>query len=354
MSNNQKEINTNELTTDTQELSTNTITAESTSGVLDTTSPIVEPSTETVAEPEIIPSMEEFESEINQSFKKIHEGDIIKGSVIGVSDTEVTIDLGYYTEGIIPLEELSNDPRFSIKADIQIGEEISAIVIQEDDGEGHILLSIKQANDVLAWDTLKEAMDSKKIYSVKIAEVVNSGVITYLEGIRAFIPASQLTLTYVDDLDAWVGKTIDVVIITVDSEKSKLVLSGKEVERDRAICERNSKISNLQIGLVTTGTIEKITTYGAFVSIGDGLSGLVHISQICGKRIKSPKEVVQEGQEVKVKIIDVKDGKVSLSMKAVEEREEVINDVEEAPVEYISEGSATTGLGALLAGFKFD
>lgn len=303
-------------------------------------------------EKEVIPSMDEFKDEIAQSFKKIEEGDILKCTVIGISDTEVTVDLGYYTEGIIKLEELSNDPGFSIKADIKPGDEISALVLQEDDGQGNILLSKKRADDILAWEQLKEAMDSKKIFRVKIKEAIKAGVVTYLLGVRAFIPASQLTLSYVEDLESWVGKEIDVVIITVSEKDKKLVLSGKEVEREKEAQERRNKISRLQAGIVTTGTVEKITPYGAFVQIGDGLSGLLHISQICDKRIKSPSEVIKEGETVTVKILDIKDGKISLSMKAVEEKEEVIEDVEETPTTYSTGGEATTGLAALLKNIK--
>lgn len=301
---------------------------------------------------EVIPSMDDFKEEIARSFKKIKEGDILKGTVIGISEAEVILDLGYYTEGIIKLEELSNDPSFSIKADVKLGEEISATVLREDDGHGNILLSRKRADDILAWDQLKEAMASKKIFRVKIAQAVNAGVTTYLLGVRGFIPASQLTTTYTEDLSSWVGKEIDVVVITANAEDKKLVLSGKEVERDLELKDKRSKISRLQVGIVTTGTVEKIAPYGAFVNIGEGLSGLLHISQICGRRIKSPSEVIKEGETVTVKILEVKDGKISLSMKAVEEKEEVIEDVEEAPSTYTTGEEATTGLAALLKNFK--
>lgn len=301
---------------------------------------------------EMIPSMDDFKDEIENSFRKIKEGDILKGTVIGISETEVVLDLGYYTEGIIKLEEISNDPAFSIKADVTMGEEISAMVLTEDDGQGHILLSRKRADDVLAWEKLTEAMDNKTVFRVKVSQAVNAGIVTYLYGVRAFIPASQLSLTYVEDLNSWVGKELDVVVITASALEKKLVLSGKEVERENEIRERKSKISRLQVGIVTTGTVEKIAPYGAFVNIGEGLTGLVHISQICGRRIKSPNEVIKEGETVTVKIIDVKDGKISLSMKAVEEKEDVIEDVEETPSTYSTGEEATTGLGALLKNIK--
>lgn len=305
-----------------------------------------------VETPEIIPSMDEFKDEIARSFKKIKEGDILTGTVIGISETEVALDLGYYTEGIIKLEELSNNPAFSIKADVTLGEEISAMVLREDDGQGSILLSKRRADDVLAWEHLKEEMNSKKIVRVKIAQTVNAGVITYLHGIRAFIPASQLTLAYVENLEAWVGKEIEAVVITVNESDKKLVLSGREVELEREKKDKKNKISRLQVGIVTTGTVEKIAPYGAFVNIGEGLTGLVHISQICGRRIKSPNEVIKEGETVTVKILEVKEGKISLSMKEVEEKEEVVEDVEESPSSYSTGEEATTGLAALLKNFK--
>lgn len=306
------------------------------------------------AESEPIPSMDDFKEELERSFHKLKEGDMVSGTVMGVSDTEVAVDLGSYSEGIIPIEELSNDPRFSIKADIAVGDPVRALVISEDNGNGSLLLSLKKAADILAWDELKAAMEAREIFSVKIAEAVKAGVVTYLKGIRAFIPASHIGLTYVEDLEGVIGQTLDVIIITVEEEGKRLVLSAKEVARDRAEAEKSYKISHLQVGLVTEGVVEKIMPFGAFVRMGDGLSGLVHISQMAGKRIKTPNEVVKEGETVKVKIIGVKDGKVSLSMKAVEEKEEVVEDIETAPVEYSSGQSATTGLGALLSKIKLD
>lgn len=303
---------------------------------------------------EAIPSMDEFKDEIINSFKRIDEGDIIHGTVIGVTEAEVMVDLGYYAEGIIKSEELSNDPNFSIKGDIHVGDSISAYVLKEDNGEGSILLSKKKADDILAWDSLKEALAQKTVQKVTLSSVVNGGMITYLNGIRAFIPASQLSLSYVENLEEWVKKEVEAIVITADEDEKRLVLSAKEVEKEKALADKSSKISRLQQGIVTTGTIEKITPYGAFVTIGDGLSGLVHISQICGKHIKSPHEVVKEGQEVKVKIIDIKEGKISLSMKAVEDEEDVVSELAETPFEFTSGEAASTGLASLLANFKLD
>jgi small subunit ribosomal protein S1 len=296
-------------------------------------------------------SMADFEAELERSFHKLKEGDLVKGTVIGISETEVTLDLGSYSEGIIKLEELSNDPRFSIKADIVIGEEVSAEVLYED-AEGRIFLSRKNAYEATSWDILEEMKKSKMVSSVKIAEAVNAGVITYLNGIRAFIPASQLALEYVENLTGFVGQTLDIQVIEVNQESKKLILSAKGLAKEKALADKNSRISKLQTGLVLTGKVETIVPYGAFINLGEDLSGLVHISQICGRHIKSPKEVIKEGDEVTVKVIDIKDGKISLSMKAVEEDAQVLKDASEAEFEYQSGEEASTSLGSLLSKFK--
>ena len=298
-------------------------------------------------------TMQDFEQELNRSFKKIFPGDVVTGTVIGISDTEVTLDLNYFAEGIIPLAELSNDPRFSIKADIQIGETISAMVTHEN-REGALMLSKKKADDVLSWDKLKELQANNTVVTVKIAEAFPAGAITYLEGIRAFIPASKLALTFVDDPTTFIGQTVQAMVIAVNQADQKLTLSVKDVLKEQEKQERNSRIARLVVGTVVTGTVEQIMPYGAFVSIGEDLSGLLHISQICAKRIKTPTEVIKVGDTVTVKIIDVKDGKVSLSMKAVEEDAEVSEEVEEvAPENYVFEDkSANTTMASLFANIK--
>lgn len=289
-------------------------------------------------------SMKDYEKELERSFRKIGEGDILTGTVIAVSEEEVTLDLNYYTQGIIKVENLSNEPDFDVFANIFPGDVIEATVVRTDDGNGNIELSKKEANDILSWDKFKEMMDNDTVVKVKVKEAVNGGVVAYLEGIRGFIPASQIALDYVEDTSAWVGKEIEAKIITADRKNEKLVLSGKAVAREREEEDRNHKISMLVPGSVLEGTVESIMPYGAFVSLGNGLSGLVHISQICQKRISSPHEVLKEGQKVKVKILNTNDNKISLSMKALEEEmvdTETAGEVEE----YISNETAEQALG---------
>lgn len=297
-------------------------------------------------------TMADYTAELEASFKQINEGDILTGTVIGVSETEVTLDLKYYTDGIIRLEDFSEEPGFSLKDAVAVGDEISATVIRRDDGEGHILLSKKEANDVLAWDKLQEMMDHETVLTVKISGIVNAGVVAYVEGIRGFIPASKLSLGYVEDLNPYLFKEIRVRIITVDPADKKLVLSAKEILQEEAAEERNSKIASIPVGLVTEGTVETLQPYGAFVDLGNGLSGLVHISQISTKRIKHPGVLLHEGDKVKVKVIDTRDGKISLSMKALEDV--AAEEIEEETYELPETESASTSLGSLFANIKLN
>lgn len=298
-------------------------------------------------------TMDDFKEELEASFRKIKEGDIISGTVIDVNEEEVTLDLKYYAQGIIKVEDLSNDPDFSPTEQVHIGDVIEATVVKTDDGEGNILLSKKEANDVLAWEKLQQMLEEETTVKVRIKESVPSGVVTYLEGIRAFIPASQITLDYVEDTDAWIGKEIEAKVITVDAEKEKLVLSGKVVARAAAEEERNHKISMIVPGTVLEGTVETLMPYGAFISLGNGLSGLVHISQICERRIGKPSEVLKVGQKVKAKVLNTNDNKISLSMKALEEEMVDTEGVEDL-AEYTDKETTGTSLGDLLSKFKFD
>ena len=298
-------------------------------------------------------SMKDYETELEASFKKIEEGDILTGTVISVDEKEVVVDVKYYAEGIILAEDYSREPGFSLKEQVNVGDEVTATVVSKDDGNGNILLSRTEAADVLAWDKLKELKDSKEVIDVVVKGIVNGGVIAYVEGVRGFIPASKLALNYVEDTNEYLNKPIQVQVFDIDKEKGRLILSAKEILREKAEEERKTKISNVQVGLVTEGVVESLQPYGAFVDLGNGLSGLVHISQICEKRIKKPSEVLTVGDKVKVKVTAVKDGKLSLSIK--EATDMMAKEIEEEVIELPdSKEEASTSLGALFANIKLD
>lgn len=297
-------------------------------------------------------TMKDYEKELEASFRKISEGDVISGTVIDVNEEEVTLDLKYYTQGIIKAEDMSNDPAFSLLNDVKAGDVIEATVIRMDDGQGNILLSKKEANEVLSWDVLEQMKEEKTDVTVKVSEAVNGGAVAYVEGIRGFIPASQLDLNYVEEPADYVGKTLKVRVITVDQEREKLVLSAKEILKEQQKEEHDHKVAMIVPGTILEGTVESLQTYGAFIDLKDGLSGLVHISQICQKRIKKPSEVLKVGDKVKVKVLNTNDGKISLSIKAVAEEQEASEVEDFDTASFSCNESVGTSLGDLFAKLK--
>ena len=304
-------------------------------------------------------TMADFEDEINASFVTFNEGDIIQGTVVAVEEEEIVLDLQSFSQGVIPAGEYSDDPDFRAMDEIRVGDLLNAMVLYEDE-MGRTVLSWKRAKETESWEALRSALQDRTVYEVRVKNTVNAGVVAYVEGIRGFIPASQLALHYVEEgeLENYVGKMVKARVITVDEEAGKLVLSAKDVAKEEAAKVHEAKLNALQKGFITEGTITRIESYGCFVEIGDDLTGLVHISQICNKFLKSPKEVVHLGMKVKVKVLDVAEGKIRLSMKQAEDIAPEMGQSmgasdEEVSLEYTDE-EATTSLAGLLKGIHID
>lgn len=199
-------------------------------------------------------------------------------------------------------------------------------------------------DDANPWNRVYNYLENKTVLHVKVEGIVNGGVIVMIEGLRGFVPASRLSLSYIEDLETFLLKDIDVQVIDVDQANNRLVLSARELLKAKEKEEREAQLASVQIGSVMKGVVETLQNYGAFVKLENGLSGLVHISQISQKRIKQPSDVLSIGDEIEVKVIGIKDGKISLSKKALEEieEEEVEENVEIPEVEEIG-----TSLGDL-------
>lgn len=290
-------------------------------------------------------SMSDYTQELEASFRKIQEGDIITGTILAADEAGVTVDLGYYAEGFIRAEDYSDDPTFSIQTDVPVGESIKATVLATDDGEGNILLSHKEASHIISWDILKQYLEEQTVLTVKISEIAKGGAVAYVEGIRGFIPASRLSLDYIDNLDEWLHREINVRITEADSTHHKLILSARELLKEARTEEEGRLISNLEPGLVTEGIVETIQPYGAFVRLNNGVSGLLHISQISHKRIGHPSSVLKEGQTITVKIIAIKEGKISLSMKALDDL--AAEEIHEEKIAIPESETIGTSLGSL-------
>lgn len=203
-------------------------------------------------------------------------------------------------------------------------------------------------DDANPWNVVQRYMENRTVLPVKVEGIVNGGAIAMVEGLRGFIPASRLSLSYIEDLETYLLKDIEVRVIEVNQAENRLILSAREILREKEKKAMEERIANVKIGSVVTGKVESLQNYGAFVRLEDGLSGLVHVSQISRKRVKSPKDVLSAGDEVKVKIIGLKDGKISLSMKALEEKEEE----EDIKVDIPKSESIGTNLGDLFKNIK--
>ncbi len=270
---------------------------------------------------EVIDKMENMNNEemikaIEESLVRLHRGDIVKGKVIALNNDEVMVNLGYKSDGIIPKEELSNDPSVSPQDLYKEGEEIEVYVISLDDGEGNVLLSTKILEAIKGWDELEQLYNKKDKVSCKVVDVVKGGVIAIVKGLNGFIPASLISMNYVEDLNVFKDKSFDVKIIDFDRSKKRIILSRKELEKEEIEKKQNEVWNNLEIGEMIDGKVMRITDFGAFVDIG-GIDGLIHISDMSWNRIKHPSEVVHEGENVKVQILnfDRKKGRVSLGLK---------------------------------------
>ncbi len=206
-------------------------------------------------------------------------------------------------------------------------------------------------DDANPWNIIADYLEKKTVLPVKIEGIVNGGVIAIVEGIRGFIPASQLSLSYVENLEEYLLKDIEVQVIEADQSENRLILSARNLLKEQARKEKEALVNSVVIGSVMTGTVETLQNYGAFIRLENGLSGLVHVSQVSDKRIKTPADVLEVGQEVNVKVIGIKEGKISLSIKALIEKEKK-EEEEAVKVEIPKAENIGTSLGDLFKNIK--
>lgn len=265
-------------------------------------------------------SMQDFMEALGDSLKRINSGDVVKGTVISASDDAVFVNIGYMADGVISREELSYDEAVNPKDIVKPGDEIYVYILQVNDGEGNVALSKIKAEEHKVWDEFEESLNEGKTIEVKVNEVVKGGVTANIKGVRAFIPASQLSLKYVDDLKDFVGKTLTVRVVELDRDKKKVVLSRKEALKAEAEVKKQEVWASLKKGEKRTGIVTRLAKFGAFVDLG-GIDGLIHISDLSWKRVLDPAEVVSVGDKVEVYVIDFDKSKdrISLGLKEVTE-----------------------------------
>jgi len=261
-------------------------------------------------------TMKEAMDNTEDSTVYIHSGEIVQGTVLSVSEDEAIVNIGFMTDGVIPKEEISNEKEANITDIVKIGDEISVYIMKINNGEGNVLLSKKRADSLKVWDRFQEILDENKTLEITVSDIVKGGATTYIEGVRAFIPASQMSDAYIENLQDFKGKTMEVKIIELDKENKNIVLSRRVIEKEENQAKREIVWNELKKGEKRKGVITRLAKFGAFVDLG-GIDGLIHVSQLSWKRVQDPSEVVSVGDEVEVDILDFdkEKGRISLGLK---------------------------------------
>jgi small subunit ribosomal protein S1 len=237
------------------------------------------------------------------TFPTINEGEVVHGTVVRVDKDEVLVDIGYKSEGVIPVAELSIRRSVNPEDEVQVGEEIDALVLTKEDAEGRLILSKKRARFELAWKKIESAAESGDPVAGKVIEVVKGGLILDL-GVRGFLPASLVDIRRVQDLDEFLGQELSAKVIELNRSRNNVVLSRRAVLEDERKEQRQQILDRLNPGDVVEGQISNIVDFGAFVDL-DGMDGLIHISELSWSHVNHPSEVLEIGQHVKVKVLDI-------------------------------------------------
>jgi small subunit ribosomal protein S1 len=237
------------------------------------------------------------------TFPTINEGEVVHGTVVRVDKDEVLVEIGYKSEGVIPVAELSIRRNVNPADEVSVGDEIDALVMTKEDAEGRLLLSKKRARFELAWKAIEGAAESGEPVNGKVIEVVKGGLILDL-GVRGFLPASLVDIRRVQDLDEFLGKELRCKVIELNRSRNNVVLSRRAVLEDERKEMRQAILDRLNPGDVVEGTISNIVDFGAFVDL-DGMDGLIHISELSWSHVNHPSEVLEIGQTVQVKVLDI-------------------------------------------------
>jgi small subunit ribosomal protein S1 len=245
----------------------------------------------------------ELVPDYESTFPEINEGEVVHGTVVRVDKDEVLVDIGYKSEGVIPVAELSIRRSVNPADEVSLGDEIDALVLTKEDAEGRLILSKKRARFELAWKNIERAAESGEPVDGRVIEVVKGGLILDL-GVRGFLPASLVDIRRVQDLDEFLGQELRCKVIELNRSRNNVVLSRRAVLEEERKEQRQQILDKLQPGDVVEGQISNIVDFGAFVDL-DGMDGLIHISELSWSHVNHPSEVLEIGQTVQVKVLDI-------------------------------------------------
>ncbi|MFQ5966178.1 MAG: 30S ribosomal protein S1 [Acidimicrobiia bacterium] len=258
---------------------------------------------------------EDFEKAVQETVIEFREGDIVEGTVVGINHDEVLVDIGYKSEGHIPLRELSIRNNVNPHEIVQEGDRIEALVLEKEDDEGRLVLSKKRAQYERAWGRIRQISEEGGTVEGPVIEVVKGGLIVDI-GLRGFLPASLVELRRVRDLEPYVGQVLEAKVIELDRNRNNVVLSRRAYLEEEQAEQRSAFLGDLSEGELRKGVVSSVVNFGAFVDLG-GMDGLVHVSELSYQHVNHPSEVVKVGDEVVIKVLEVdrERERISLSIK---------------------------------------
>lgn len=245
----------------------------------------------------------------------VKKGDTVKGTIVKIEDNQAYVDIGYKYDGVIPLRELSAVQLDNAADAVTVGQEVECRVSNIDDAKETLVLSKRAVDSVKAWERLEALLNSGEVFEAVVADVVKGGLVVDV-GVRGFIPASMVERHYVEDFSSYKGRTLRLIVKELDQENNKVILSQKDVLDAEYEEQKLKRMSELVVGEVIEGTVQRLTNFGAFVDLG-GVDGLVHVSEIAWTHVDKPADVVKEGDKVNVKVlkVDPAQDRISLSIK---------------------------------------
>ena len=257
-----------------------------------------------------------FEQMLEESLVTLHTGDVVKGTVIQVVGEEVSVNLGFKSDGVIPRGEFSRDTTVVPSQVVKAGDEIEVFVVRVNDGDGNVLLSRKRIEEQKGMEDIEKAFNEKTVVAGTVTDVVKGGLIAIVNGVRVFIPSSQVSNRFIEDLSVFKGQELEFNIIEMDRVKRRIIGGRKALVEQEIAAKKAALFETIEAGAKIAGTVSRLTDFGAFVDLG-GVDGLIHISEMSWGRISNPREVLKEGQAVEVFVLDVdkEKGKISLSLK---------------------------------------
>lgn len=269
---------------------------------------------------EVNSTEQNFEEMLEESLKSMNTDEKVHGVVVGISPTEVYVDVGRKQAGFIPAVELSNDPTAKPEDIVKMGDEMELLIMKTNDQEGTIMLSKRRVDAMRGWDIIQTALENNEVLEGKVIEVVKGGVIVLWDGMRVFVPASQATVSRGEDLNALQGQEVRFRVIEVDRKRRRAVGSIRSVLREERKAAQAKFWEQVEEGQEFTGKVKSLTNFGAFVDLG-GVDGMIHISELSWNRVKHPSEVVKVGDTVNVYVkgLDRENGKISLGYRRQED-----------------------------------